>query len=60
MKRPTKKKEQPEPNIPAGAPDLDPMLGDKTPAYVEWLRDNDPEEFARRYSGRRTHLGFTP
>jgi hypothetical protein len=36
------------------------MLGDKTPAYVEWLRDNDPEEFARRYSGRRTHLGFTP
>jgi hypothetical protein len=41
-------------------PEMDPMLGDKTPAYVEWLRDNAPVEFQRRYAGRRTHLGFTP
>ena len=41
-------------------PELDPMLGDKTPAYVEWLRDNAPVEFHRRYAGRRTHLGFIP
>jgi hypothetical protein len=39
-------------------PDLDPAFGDKTPAYVEWLRDNAPVEFHRRYAGRRTHLGF--
>lgn len=37
-------------------PALDPMLGDKTPAYVEWLRDNDPEAFAARYKDRKTHL----
>lgn len=41
-------------------PELDPLLGDKTPAYVEWLRDNAPVEFQRRYAGRRTHLGFIP
>jgi hypothetical protein len=35
----------------------DPMMGDKTPAVVEWYRDNDPAEFARRYHGRKTHLG---
>lgn len=42
------------------APDMDPMLGDKTPAYVEWVRDNDPAEFKSRYSGRTTHLGYHP
>jgi hypothetical protein len=41
-------------------PDMDPMLGDKTPAYVEWLRDNAPVEFHRRYAGRKTHLGSIP
>jgi hypothetical protein len=41
-------------------PELDPLLGDKTPAYVEWLRDNAPVEFHRRYAGRRTHLGYHP
>lgn len=41
-------------------PDMDPMLGDKTPAYVEWLRDNAPVEFRRRYAGRKTHLGIIP
>jgi hypothetical protein len=41
-------------------PALDPEMGDKTPAYVEWLRDNAPVEFQRRYAGRKTHLGFNP
>lgn len=30
-------------------PPLDRMLGDKTPAYVQWLRTYHPEEFRRRY-----------
>ena len=34
----------------------DPAFGDKTPAVVEWYRDNDPEEYKRRYAGRKTHL----
>ena len=34
----------------------DPSMGDKTPAVVEWYRDHAPEEFKRRYSGRKTHL----
>lgn len=38
-------------------PPMDPSLGDKTPEVVEWYRDNQPEEFARRYRGRKTHLG---
>lgn len=41
-------------------PEMDPMLGDKTPAFVEWLRDHRPEEFQTRYEGRRTHLGYHP
>lgn len=41
-------------------PAQDPLLGDKTPAYVEWLRDNAPVEFHRRYAGRKTHLGWIP
>jgi hypothetical protein len=54
MKTPKPKKET------TPAPEMDPMLGDKTPAYVEWVRDNDPAEFARRYAGRTTHLGYHP
>lgn len=49
-----------EPSAPAPVPPpppTDPRLGDKTPAFVEWVRDHDPEEFARRYAGRTTHLG---
>lgn len=42
------------------APEMEQMLGDKTPAYVEWMRDHHPEEFAIRYAGRRTHLGYHP
>lgn len=41
---------------PMPVPD-DPTLGDKDPKVVEWYRDNDPEEFRRRYAGRKTHLG---
>lgn len=51
--------ETPETSQAIVPPEMDPMLGDKTPAYVEWLRDNAPVEFQRRYAGRRTHLGFT-
>lgn len=54
MRRTKKPKEQQEP------PKLDPMLGDKTPAYVEWLKENDPAEFERRYADRLTHLGRSP
>lgn len=52
--------ETPETSHTTVPPEMDPMLGDKTPAYVEWLRDNAPVEFQRRYAGRRTHLGYTP
>jgi hypothetical protein len=41
-------------------PDMDPMLGDKTIALVEWLRDYAPEEFQKTYEGRETHLGYHP
>ena len=37
-------------------PAMDPQAGDKTPAYVEWLRDHNPQEFERRYKNRKTHL----
>lgn len=39
-------------------PELDPMLGDKTHAYVEWIRDYHPEQFKTQYAGRTTHLGY--
>lgn len=34
----------------------DPAQGDKTLAVVEWYRDNEPDEYNRRYAGRKTHL----
>lgn len=34
----------------------DPLQGDKTPAVVEWYKANAPEEYERRYAGRKTHL----
>lgn len=55
MKKPAKEK---KPAPATEPPEQDPMLGDKTPEYVEWLRDHDPEEYAKRYQGRRTHLGW--
>lgn len=39
-------------------PEIDPMLGDKTHAYVEWLRDYHPEQFKAQYANRTTHLGY--
>jgi len=35
------------------APEMDPRLGDKTPAYMQWLRTHFPEEYAKRYKGRK-------
>lgn len=57
MKKPLKEKKPAAPDA-GQPPEQDPMLGDKTPEFVEWLRDHDPEEFARRYKDRRTHLGW--
>ncbi|WP_050025166.1 hypothetical protein [Verrucomicrobium sp. BvORR034] len=31
----------------------DPRYGDKTVAVVAWFKEYRPEEFARRYAGRR-------
>lgn len=51
---------KPAPKPIPPAPEMEQMLGDKTPAYVEWMRDHNPQEFAIRYAGRRTHLGYHP
>jgi len=48
------KKEAPVPLHPQSLED--PAHGDKTPAVVEWYHKNAPEEYKRRYSGRKTHL----
>lgn len=56
----TRPVEVPETSQSTVPPEMDPLLGDKTPAYVEWLRDNAPVEFHRRYAGRKTHLGLIP
>jgi hypothetical protein len=37
-------------------PDQDPQFGDKTPAWARWLRDTNPEEFKRRFAGRKLTL----
>lgn len=43
-----KGKEKPE------APEKDPFLGDKTPAYIRWFRDNHTEEeFQAKYGNRK-------
>lgn len=34
-------------------PKQDPRMGDKTPAYAKWLAKNKPEEFKKRYAGRK-------
>ena len=52
-------KPKPKQDIPP-RPEMDPMLGDKTIALVEWLRDYAPEEFQKAYAGRSTHLGYHP
>jgi hypothetical protein len=41
-------------------PPQDPRLGDKTPAYMQWLGTYFPEKYEERYKGRRTHLNVGP
>jgi len=36
----------------AEAPPMDPAMGDKTPAFMRWLKAHDPVEFAKRYKDR--------
>lgn len=38
------------------APQMDGTLGDRTPAFVEWLFLTHPAKAAVRYQGRGTHL----
>lgn len=34
-------------------PDQDPTMGDKTPAYVEWMFKHKPDEAKKIYAGRK-------
>ena len=44
----------PEPPKEKGEPDVDPALGDKTPALVEWRRERWTEtQFEEVYGGRK-------
>ena len=43
----------PPPQEVPPAPEMDPRLGDKTPAYMEWLAKFFPEDFKKRYAGRK-------
>jgi len=33
--------------------EIDPAAGDKTPAFITWLRENYPEEARKRYANRK-------
>lgn len=43
----------PPPQEVPKAPEMDPRLGDKTPAYMEWLAKFFPEDYKKRYAGRK-------
>ena len=45
----------PPPVIPPEPP-MNPRLGDKTPAWMQWLGTYYPEKFKERFKGRKTHL----
>src|SRR5262245_392862 len=47
------------PDIPPEPP-MDPRMGDKTPAYMEWLSKYHPELYEARYKGRKTPVGKVP
>lgn len=47
-----KKRLKAEAEVPPCPPE-DPRYGDKTVAVVAWFKEYRPEEFARRYAGRR-------
>ena len=34
-------------------PPMDPKLGDKTPAYIQWFMKTHPDKFMTRYKGRK-------
>lgn len=34
-------------------PEQDPRYGDKTPAYVDWMRNHRPADYAVRYANRK-------
>jgi len=46
-------KPSPPPQEVPPAPGMDPRLGDKDPAYMEWLAKFYPEDFKKRYAGRK-------
>lgn len=47
--------EEPKKAVPP-MPPIDKMLGDKTPEVIEWYREYQPEEYAKRYAGRKFEL----
>ena len=40
---------EPETNVIPFPPEKDPVQGDKTPAYVEWLKQYHPEQYQQKF-----------
>ncbi len=38
--------------VPEAPPERDPAAGDKTPAYIVWMKKYHPAEYDTRYAGR--------